>query len=75
MRTIAKILLPLVIANIFWSSVFASPLDILAKYRPDIAVTDIRQDTRYVYVKVCNLGGVLPSSAQTLIVALKKSDG
>ncbi|MDP2104133.1 MAG: hypothetical protein Q8K26_04400, partial [Candidatus Gracilibacteria bacterium] len=59
-----------------WTSVFAaSPLDIFSKYLPDIAVTNAYQETRFIYMRVCSVGGALNSSENTLTLAIKRLDG
>lgn len=76
MRTTLKILLFLFASSILFAAVFAaSPFEILSKYLPDIAVTDIHQETKFVYVKVCNVGGVLDNTENTLMIAIKKTNG
>lgn len=53
----------------------ASPFDILSRYLPDIAVTDIHQETGFIYVRVCNLGWTLIDSENIVVLAIKKLDG
>ncbi len=76
MRTFFKIFLFLFASSILSTTTFAaSPFEILSKYLPDIAVTDIHQETKFVYMKVCNVGGVLDDTEKTLIIAIKKTNG
>lgn len=71
MRTVSRILWFLSFMSIIGHSVFASsPFDILSRYLPDIAVTDIYQETSFFYAKVCNLGGTLSESEDTLNIAV-----
>lgn len=71
MRTTSKILSFLSLISILGNSVFAaSPFDILNKYLPDIAVTDIYQETSFFYARVCNLGGTLSESEDILNMAI-----
>lgn len=57
MRIAPKIFLFLWLVSIFCNSTSAaSPLDIFSKYLPDIAVADIYQETKFLYLRVCNLG-------------------
>jgi hypothetical protein len=76
MRTTLKIFLFLFTSSILSVAVFAtSPFEILSKYLPDIAVTDIHQETKFVYVKVCNIGGVLDNTENNITIALRKPNG
>lgn len=77
MRTVfAKFLAVCVLANAFFGSVSArSPFDPILGYVPDIAVTDIHQESRFVYARVCNLGGTLSDSEDTLVLAMRKAGG
>ncbi|MDD5377430.1 MAG: CARDB domain-containing protein [Candidatus Gracilibacteria bacterium] len=76
MRIVARVLWLLALASTIGSSVFAnSPFDIILGDAPDIAVTDIHQESNYVYMRVCNLGGSITDSDTTLALAMKKSGG
>lgn len=76
MRTLSQIVLFVGLIGTFWNPVSAaSPFESLFRYLPDIAVTDIHQETRFVYARVCNLGGVLSDSETTLVVGIQKPGG
>lgn|GEM_PF-6156511 len=76
MRITSRILTFLLSVNMLWTSVFAaSPLDIFSKYLPDISVTNVYQETRYIYMRVCSVGGALYSSENILTLAIKRLDG
>jgi len=71
MRTASKILLVLFFISTLTDSVFAaSPFDIFSKYLPDIAVTDIYQETKFLYATVCNIGGTLTETENTLAIGI-----
>lgn len=46
-----------------------------SQYLPDITVTDVRQDGTSILVKVCNIGGAIDSSEDTLTIAIQKPRG
>ena len=76
MGTTSKVFSFLSLLGILGSSVFASsPFDIILSRAPDIAVTDIHQETNFVYMRVCNLGGSITDSDTSLALAMKKSGG
>ncbi len=76
MRILSKIALFLAFSGTFWSSVFAaSPFDIILSRAPDIAVTDIHQETSFVYMRVCNLGWSIADSNTSIALAMKKPGG
>lgn len=57
MRTISRFFLLPLFLYIFCNPVSAaSPFDIILGNAPDIAVTDIHQETNFLYMRVCNLG-------------------
>lgn len=74
MRITARIFSFFALMSVIWSSVFASsPFDIILGDAPDIAVTDIHQETNYLYMRVCNFGGSLTDSDTTITLAMKKT--
>ncbi len=76
MRIFSKICLFLSAFMLLGSSVFAaSPFDNILGRAPDLAVTDIHQETRFLYMRVCNFGGSITDSDSTLALAMKKSGG
>lgn len=76
MRITCKIIAFLALASVASSSVSAaSPFDIILGRAPDITVTDIHQETRFVYMRVCNLGGSITDSSTSLALAMKKTGG
>lgn len=76
MRSVLRCIISVVIMGIFSGLVSASsPFAVFSKYLPDIAVTDIYQETKFVYMKVCNMGGVLADSERTLSLALGIAGG
>lgn len=76
MRITSKIFAFLAIMSILHSVVSAySPFDSVLGYLPDLAVTDIHQEGRFVYERVCNLGGTLADSEDTVVLAMRKSGG
>ncbi|NDK19345.1 hypothetical protein GW819_00725 [Candidatus Gracilibacteria bacterium] len=71
MRIASKSLLILFLISTFADSVFAdSPFDIFSKYLPDIAVTNIYQETKFLYATVCNIGGTLTETENTLAIGI-----
>lgn len=76
MRIISKIFASFAIASTLCGAVSAySPFDAVLGYLPDLAVTDIHQEGRFVYERVCNLGGTLADSEDTVVLAMRKSGG
>lgn len=76
MRTTAKILAFVAFASIACGSVSAySPFSSILNRAPEIAVTDIHQETRFVYMRVCNLGGSIADSSTSLGLAMKRTGG
>lgn len=76
MRILSKISLFLSVLSILTSSAFASsPFDNILGRAPDLAATDIHQETRFLYLRVCNFGGSITDSDTTLALAMKKAGG
>ena len=74
MKTISKSFVFFVFFYISGSCALAfSPFDTILERLPDIAVTNIHQETSYVYMQVCNLWGGLMDSDTSLVLAMKKT--
>lgn len=76
MRIFSKVCVFFSIFSLFSASALAySPFDSILGRAPDLAVTDIHQETRFIYMRVCNFGGAITDSDTTLALAMKKAGG
>lgn len=76
MRIFSKICVFFSLFSIFAGYALAySPFDSILGSAPDLAVTDVHQETRFVYMRVCNLGGAITDSDTTIALAMKRVGG